>query len=237
MWRLLLTFALFTKISARVVNVAVTRDIDITTQITKEKSVIILKNYGETPLRTYTFLLTPNLKNYYIEFTNSDNEKLHHSDGINEKNVFTVHLDRPVERNDSYELVVSVFSASGVEVRNKKRILSENQILFYKGNVYYYSVYKTFLLKVRYICKLNSVCTASYLPHSMESNNLFYTYSNVVPYSVKEMNISFVNDDAIYAIKNLQRTIDVSHWGRISIEDCLTIKNIGGGGCGFLFVI
>lgn len=227
MWPHLLTLTLLTKISARVVNLDVTRDVDITTQITKEKSVIVLKNYGETPLRTYTFLLTPEMGNYYVEFTNNDNGKLHHSETFNEKNVFTVHLDRIVEKNESYELVAYVFSASDVRPRNKKRTFTENQILFYTGNVYYYSPYKTFSLKVRYICKLNSLCIASYLPHLTESNNLLYTYSNVVPYSVKQMNISFVNNDSIYAITNLQRTIDVSHWGHIKIEDCLTIKNIG----------
>lgn len=227
MLHLLLTFALIANIGARTVNIAVNREIDITTQISKEKTVIVLKNYGENALRNYTFVVSPEMKNYFLEFTNSDNETLHYTEIFAENNVFIVHLNRVVETNETYELIANVFCLEHIQPRNKKRTMSENQILYYRGNVYYYSFYKTFSLKVTYICKPGLVCTASYLPHTTISNKLHYSYSNVIPFSVKEMKISFTNNDSIYAIKSLQRTIDVSHWGRILIEDCVTIKNIG----------
>lgn len=220
-------FSLISCITASIVNVVVVRNIDITTQTVKEKAVVVFKNPDDSPVRTYTFFLTPETEDYFIEFTNAENQQLLYSENVKEKNVFTVYLDKIVEKNDTYKIVANTFSATIIKPRFKKITWFEKHVVFYSGNVYFYSPYKTLSLQVKYACKANSSCYASYLPHSQIDNTLFYSYLNVVPYSVKEMNISFIHDEPLFAVTDLERTVDVSHWGQILIEDRVTLKNIG----------
>lgn len=224
---LLIILSLLTCSSARVVNVLVHREIDLRNHMSREKTTILVKNYGEAPLKTYIFVLPPGMKNYFIEFSNSADQKLHYSQNFSEINTFTVHLDRTVMQNESYQLLVRISSIDDIKARTKKRIMAEIQILFYTGNVYFYSPYKTFSLRVVYTCKTNTSHTASCLPHYVSENQLYYAYSNVIPYQVKDINISFASKDSIFAVTNLDRTIDVSHWGKILIEDKIILKNIG----------
>lgn len=222
-----LIFCLITSNNAIIVNIAVNRSVDITTQTTKELVEIIFRNLDEAPVTVYSFSLIPEDKDYFLEFSNAEMQKLHHQEHFKENNTFIVYLDKSVEGYNSYKLFAAIFSINKVKPALKSRTFKKTQLLEYKGNVYFYSPYKTSKSSVQYDCKSDDPCVVSYLPHSRIENKLLYSYSNVVPYSVKEVDIYFANNNPLYAVTSLERILYVSHWGRILIEDHITLKNIG----------
>lgn len=220
-------FCLITSNSAKIVNIYVNRSIDITTPTVNETTVIFFINDGSTPVSTYTFLLNPEIRSYYIKFTNINKQQLHFSESLKDKNAFTVYLDRTLGIRDSYELNAIIYLANSTKPRFKEITMGERQVLHYRENIYFYSAYKTKKLKVGYNCAVESYCTASYLPHLMEKNTIFYYYVNVVPYSTKNIDIYFEYREPLIAVENLVRTLDISHWGQILVEDRVTLRAIG----------
>lgn len=225
----LVVLCVFSLTAAEIVNLIVERVIDITTPIVREKIVVVFKN-NKANLSSYTFTVSPEAEHYFVEFTNSRREKLYCNQSIlkeNPSNVFDVHLDEVLEENETYEIIASVSYIGRIKPCHRKRTLKETPVLFYEGNLYFYSPYKTLTLKTNYSCKLDSKCAATQIPQSTTENNLVYSYTNVKPFSFKDVNITFTSDEPLLAAVNLDRTIDVSHWGHIKVKDAVFLKNIG----------
>lgn len=214
--------------SAAIVNIEVNRSINITTQTAREETTITFTNGGNAPVSTYYFLVSPEVQVSFLEFTSSTNRKLNYRENLKGKNGFTVYLDKIVKANDSYDFTARISSVGDTKSRYKQlQFTGANNVFDYKGNVYFYSAYKTLKLKVSYLCKAAANNFASILPHLQDRDYLHYYYVNVVPYSKKKVQISFQSTTPFFVVTTLNRTIDVSHWGRIFIEDRICLEAIG----------
>lgn len=111
---------------------------------------------------------------------------------------------------------------------------SENQLVRFTGNSYMYSPYPsktqstTFTLPNTNIESFSRVAPTN----SAEKTLTYGPYSDVAPFSYAKVDIHFENNGPFLMVVELERIIEVSHWGNIAVEEYLHIRHIGWYGAG-----
>lgn len=105
----------------------------------------------------------------------------------------------------------------------------DKQYVLFKGNHYYYSLYATKTQTT--VVNLASEKTESYSqlkPTSKSDSSITYgPYENVKPFEQSELSVHFENNSPFLTVNNLQRTIEVSHWGNIAVEETVDMYHSG----------
>ena len=107
---------------------------------------------------------------------------------------------------------------------------NENQLVVYEGNAHLFSLYKT--EKVKTTIKLASERVESYSkqpkPASISGRTVTYgAYKSIEKLSWKPISIHFENNKPFTLVKKLEREIQVSHWGSISVEERWEVEHRG----------
>lgn len=213
---------------AVIVNEYVTRMVNIQTPIVKEMNTIVIKNDGLNSINSYDFVLEPGMEKPFIKVLNEKSEELDLETNRNaQNNSFTVVLNRKVNPNDTYMIIAELAYAGNVIPYQRTRKQNDTEVLYYKGNTHFYSPYATNSLRTIYICKPDAKLSVTLPVHIQRDNQLVYKYSTIKPYSLENVNIVFEYNEPILVVTDLLRTIDVSHFGKIFVEDCVTLKNKG----------
>ena len=111
---------------------------------------------------------------------------------------------------------------------------SENQLVRFTGNSYVYSPYQsktqstTFTLPTTNIESFSRVVPTN----SAEKTLTYGPYADVAPFSYAKVDIHFENNGPFLMVAELERIIEVSHWGNVAVEEYLHIKHIGWYGSG-----
>ncbi|VDN58751.1 unnamed protein product [Dracunculus medinensis] len=106
---------------------------------------------------------------------------------------------------------------------------SEVQFVVYEGNVHAASAYN--VLKETSTVILPQGKLESYTPVSpsrTESGKIIYgPYENVKPMAVKKIKVHAENNSPFVVATNVERLIEVSHWGNIAIEEKIALVHKG----------
>ena len=106
---------------------------------------------------------------------------------------------------------------------------ADKQYVLFKGNHYYYSLYATKVQTT--VVNLANEKTESYSqlkPTSKSDSAITYgPYENVKPFEVSPMSVHCENNTPFLTTTNLIRTIEVSHWGNIAVEETIDIYHYG----------
>ncbi len=106
---------------------------------------------------------------------------------------------------------------------------SERQLVLFKSNHYYYSLYAT--KSQTTIVNLASDKTESYSqlkPTTKSDTSITYgPYENVKPFEQNELSVHFENNSPFLVVSRLQRAIEVSHWGNIAVEETIDMYHNG----------
>jgi oligosaccharyltransferase complex subunit alpha (ribophorin I) len=106
---------------------------------------------------------------------------------------------------------------------------SENQLVKFMGNSYLFSPYPTktqsttFTLPNSNIESFNRVAPTS----SADQTLTYGPYSDMAPFSYGKVDIHFENNGPFLTVVELERIIEVSHWGNIAVEEYIHIRHIG----------
>lgn len=214
--------------SHSIINEFVSRTIDIRTPVIKERTVVLFFNDNNETVSSYKFHLDPYIKTHIIEFSNGKHFPLSYAEDRNEAGlIYDVTLDRSVKEKEAYILRVELAYFGNIQSFQKGRKFDESQLMLYKGNFYFYSAYFTSSLTVNYVCKPNSDLDVDTAPYRISGNNITYQFDNVHSYTSEPLKMRFKNNDPFLVVKGLVRTVDVSHFGKISVEDRVEVKNEG----------
>lgn len=224
-------FVLFCVLIAKsqsIVNQLVSRTVDITTPLIKERIVILFSNSDNRTVVSYKFHLDPDIDTHFIEFATAKHDPLFYAESRNETYViYDVALDTELKKQETYMLRVELAYFGNIRPFQKGRKFDESQLMLYKGNFYFYSPYFTSSLTVIYVCKPNSNLDVDIAPDKISGNNVTYKFINVDSYTFEMLKMRFTSNDPFLVVKGLFRTIDVSHYGKISVEDRVDVKNEG----------
>uniref|UniRef100_A0A2R5LA90 Dolichyl-diphosphooligosaccharide--protein glycosyltransferase subunit 1 n=1 Tax=Ornithodoros turicata TaxID=34597 RepID=A0A2R5LA90_9ACAR len=221
---------------ASVRNTDVDRNIDLASQLVKVVTKITVENAGKSPLKSYLLALTSEEKQHlaYLGVTNpSDNSALTVTETQlqQQKNFYHYRVDlaTPIAPGKSAKFEVEATFTNLVTPHPSHITQAERQLVLYQGSHYFISPYGTKSQTTKVVLPSAKLESYSKLrPVSQSEATLTYgPYENAQPYGQDKMVIHYENNNPFLTVTNLGRSIEVSHWGVISVEEVIDVRHSG----------
>lgn len=105
----------------------------------------------------------------------------------------------------------------------------EKQLVKFQGNHYLYSPYKVNKQTTKILTGSKNIESYTKLKPSTQADSTITLgpYENVAPLSVSELAVHYENNSPFLTVAKLERTIEVSHWGNVAVEERLEIVHTG----------
>lgn len=216
-------------IDMEIENRAVDRTIDLTSQLVKISYKITLEHKSKKPIGTYLFLVpeADRERLSFISAKDSSKKELKLTETTTPKGV-TFSMTLPAGASNPVVYIETVFTKS-LKPFPSSIGQSERQLVQYFGNVYVYSPYPTVTQKTTvHLSSRNVESYTQFKPSTQADSTITYgPYDNVAAFSHEPMTIHFENFTPFLTVTRLERTIEVSHWGNIAVEETIDIVHSG----------
>lgn len=106
---------------------------------------------------------------------------------------------------------------------------SENQLVKFIGNSYIFSPYLSKMQSTTLnLPNSNIESFTRVAPTNSADKTLTYgPYSDILPFSYSKVEVHYENNGPFLTVAELERIIEVSHWGNVAIEEHVHVKHIG----------
>lgn len=210
-----------------IVNENVERTIDLTSQLAKVQVRITLKNNGKQPIKHYKLPENPEEKgvlSYISAKETSSKLSIDHSGKTR-----TITLQSSLEPGKTTQLTIEYVLAKSLEPYPAKITQRERQLVRFTTTQNLYSPYPTTESKT--IIKLSSRTVENYTklkPVQQNDATLTYGPNKQVPAGhLEKIMVHLENNSPFLTVTNLLRTVEVSHWGNIAIEEFVDMLHTG----------
>lgn len=214
----------------------VDRTIDLTSQVAKVHSRIVLKNVGTSAENSFHLAFEDNLFKHLAYFEvktkKSDDDTLEHSktkEGDAKGVFYKVKLPSALAPGKSANYEIESVYTHILTPFPEKIGQSEKQLVVYKANTVFYSPYKVEEQKT--IVKLSSATIESFSrlkPTSSGDSTITYgPYKGSNPFRTHELRIHFENNSPFLAVNEMMRWIELSQWGNIAVEETYHMSHDG----------
>lgn len=126
-------------------------------------------------------------------------------------------------------VVVEVVLARAILPYPREITQNDQQLVQFIGNAYLISPYPSKSQTTTVTLpnsKIESFSRVS--PTSTSDNEITYgPYADVAPFSTGKMTVHFENNGPFIVVGDMERVIEVSHWGNIAVEEKIHIVHIG----------
>lgn len=237
MWKVysLIVICTITSIQGDLVNKNIERVIDLSSQLVKISATITLENTGKNAESNFDIILEPNVSTnlsfIMVKDSHKDDLKVKEIklDKYKDKHVFNVLLNQPLTAGRT--AVVNVeFVFTNLLVPYPSSIMQkERQLVRYFGNHYFYSPYLTTKQTTSVIVNSRSIESYTKLkPVAQSESTITYgPYNDIKPLTTDLMVVHFESNAPFLSVTNLERHIEVSHWGNIAVEEHIDILHTG----------
>jgi len=233
----LLPLALGASVNPDLTIKSLERSIDMTTQLVKLSHKVTLENKGSSPTKTFLFSLLPSLRPKVAHFgaTVGASEKtyLRHSEvkvaSQPDVKFWEVELKSPLAGGSTVVVNVDVVLGSALEMYPASISQKEKQLVRFTGNLYAYLAYPVTSQTTTVILASNNL--ESYTktkPVSLQDTTITYgPYRERAAFSSSELVIHGENNSPQLVVTNLVRTVELSMWGNIAIEETVDVAHKG----------
>uniref|UniRef100_A0A6Q2X0W2 Dolichyl-diphosphooligosaccharide--protein glycosyltransferase subunit 1 n=1 Tax=Esox lucius TaxID=8010 RepID=A0A6Q2X0W2_ESOLU len=106
---------------------------------------------------------------------------------------------------------------------------AERQLVVFQGNHYLFSPYPTRSQTTRVRLASKTVETYTKLGNPSKSDDAieYGPFRDVAPFSEDTMKVHYENNTPFLTISSITRTIEVSHWGNIAVEETIDLRHTG----------
>uniref|UniRef100_A0A0N4ZKT1 Dolichyl-diphosphooligosaccharide--protein glycosyltransferase subunit 1 n=1 Tax=Parastrongyloides trichosuri TaxID=131310 RepID=A0A0N4ZKT1_PARTI len=231
-----LLLSLYLTISLNGLEITITRDVDITSQIVKNSIVYNIKNTGKEAIKEFVQII-PTDESDKLAFIQAKLDATTKYK-VTQKQLpkipegfksYVVELSKPIPAGGSEKLTVEYKVTQFLKPYPEEIKQLENQYVLYKGSAYtpsFYDVVKdTTTIKIP-SGKVHSYTTVS--PSKQTSGKVSYgPYNNLKAFDKKDISIHYENNSPFIVVTELTRWIEVSHWGNIAVEDTIEVVHRG----------
>ncbi|XP_061641487.1 dolichyl-diphosphooligosaccharide--protein glycosyltransferase subunit 1 [Phyllopteryx taeniolatus] len=224
--------------SATLVNDDVKRTVDLSTHLAKITADITMSNHGRYDIQSLILSVDPELYPHLAHMGASvqgDEEEDGQLDiqetQINGLTGFLFKVTLP------YKLVVGLKVKLKVEMTFSHVLQpfpsditqAERQLVVFQGNHYFYSPYPTQSQTTRVRLASKTVESYTKLGNPSKTDDIieYGPYSDIPQFSQDTMKIHFENNTPFLTISSITRTIEVSHWGNIAVEETIDVRHTG----------
>ncbi|KAL8559205.1 hypothetical protein ACOMHN_048452 [Nucella lapillus] len=215
----------------------VERKVDIASHLVKVYTTITVENKGSSAVRSFLYVVDPSLKTKlsFIGAVTKENkdDKLEvvptTVSGQSGKEFYRVTLPSSLGAGKSVTVDVEAVFTQSLTPYPSQITQAEKQFVVFEGNLYFYSPYKT-------VSQKTSVATSSASLESYTKTKPVSVSENVVSYGPFEDKAAFSeaplkvheeNNSPFLTVTDLERVIEVSHWGNIAVEEHVDIQHTG----------
>ncbi|VVC95910.1 dolichyl-diphosphooligosaccharide--protein glycosyltransferase subunit 1 [Leptidea sinapis] len=213
----------------------VDRIIDCTSQLVKVTGKLTLENTGNSPIKNFLLAIESaaidNLA--FVGVKDSNNKDLRLIDttvkGYNYVKFLRVELKDAINAGSSAVVVAEFVYTKALIPYPTAISQQEEQLVKYNGNLYFFSPYYVTSQKTNVILNTKNVESFTKVkPFSQVEGTLVYgAYSNIGPFTEKELSVHFKNNSPFLTVVRIERLIEVSHWGNIAVEEKIEIEHTG----------
>lgn len=213
----------------------VERTIDISSQLVKITSKVTLENTGKSPVKNFLLAVENSGKENlaFIGAKDSYTKDLRLVEttvkGYHDAKFWRAELKDVINAGATASVVVETVYTKALQPYPTSITQQEDQLVKYTGNLYFYSPYPVASQKTNVIVNTKSVeAFTKVKPFSqLDGTIAFGPYSNIAPFTEKELLVHYKNNSPFLTVTRLERLIEVSHWGNIAVEETIEIEHTG----------
>ncbi|XP_017280633.1 dolichyl-diphosphooligosaccharide--protein glycosyltransferase subunit 1 [Kryptolebias marmoratus] len=236
---LLVVAALSSEVSADgLVNEDVKRTLDLSTHLAKITTEIVLSNQGQSSVHSFVLAVEADLAPH-LAFIGASVKGDEEEDGTLELEQTTVRG----QRGEFYKVQLPSSLAPGAQLKAKvdmtfSHVLkpfptqitqAERQLVIFQGNHYWFSPYPTRSQTTRVRLASKTVESYTKLGNPSKTDEIieYGPFRDIAPFSEDTMKIHYENNTPFLTITGITRTIEVSHWGNIAVEETVDLRHTG----------
>uniref|UniRef100_A0A8C9TP02 Dolichyl-diphosphooligosaccharide--protein glycosyltransferase subunit 1 n=1 Tax=Scleropages formosus TaxID=113540 RepID=A0A8C9TP02_SCLFO len=217
------------------VNEEVKRTVDLSTHLAKITTEVLLSNPGRSTVNSFVVALEPELAPHLAFIGVTVKEK----DGsleLKETSLkgqsgkfFEVQLLSGLAGGSKLRLQVETVLSHVLRPFPTHITQAERQLVVFQGNHYLYSPYLTTSQTTRVRLASKNVESYTKLGNPSKSDEIieFGPFQDIPPFSQDPMKIHYENNSPFLTISSITRTIEVSHWGNIAVEETIDLRHTG----------
>jgi len=229
--------ATFDSVNPDITVRSVDRSIDLASQLVKISHKLTLHNSGKGAVKSILFAVEPEVKDSLSYIGAQTGETSKTSLKLFETKVqgsvtnafWRIEMKDALKPGETAVVDVETTSTHLLTPHPASITQKEKQLVLYHGSHYFYSPYR--VAKQTTVVNLGTRNIESYTklkPVSQTDSTITYgPYENIPPYSVDKMSLHYENNAPFLTITNLERVIEVSHWGNIAVEETIDLKHCG----------
>lgn len=224
-------------VNDRLVNKNVERTIDLTSQLVKITTKITIENTGSIAVNNFLVAVETESeqrnKVAFVSVKDSTKRDLRTVDttvsahpGIR---FVRAELKQPLQPSKNTVVTVECVFSKALVPHPSSIAQKEKQLVKYNGNHYFYSPYKTETQKTTITLSSKNVeHYSNFKPVSLTDSTITYgSYENVSPLSVNALTVHYENNTPFLTVTQIDRVIEVSHWGNIAVEETIDMYHSG----------
>ncbi|PSN44644.1 Dolichyl-diphosphooligosaccharide--protein glycosyltransferase subunit 1 [Blattella germanica] len=220
--------------SESLLNEEIYRSIDLSTQLVVTHQNITFLNDEKFPVKTYRFYVEPEvITSISILEASSGNQKLNvREERISEQEeveFWEIDLKSVLKSGERTSIQIETVATHQLVPYPSHIRQGEAQLVKYVGNSILYSPYHTKIQSTTVNCGSDRFENFSVLETmSMNGNLIIYgPFEDIAPFTINKFFIHYVNNEPFLTITNLERVIEVSHWGNIAVEETIELAHKG----------
>ncbi|XP_015190824.1 PREDICTED: dolichyl-diphosphooligosaccharide--protein glycosyltransferase subunit 1 [Polistes dominula] len=215
----------------------VEKHIDLQSQLTKITTRIILENGSkDRQIRQFLFAIDPGHKGTLsyisaqresgrIELKVKETKVDKHPDKI----FYSIDLKDALSQGRTMSVEVETIFTHELIPHPKQITQKEKQLIKYIGNVYIYSPYTVGKLTTTVSLPSRNVESYSKIKPVFQSDSTitYGPYEKLQPFSYEELTVHFENNNKFLTVTRIERSIEISHWGNIAVEESIDLVHTG----------
>uniref|UniRef100_A0A7E4VS43 Dolichyl-diphosphooligosaccharide--protein glycosyltransferase subunit 1 n=2 Tax=Panagrellus redivivus TaxID=6233 RepID=A0A7E4VS43_PANRE len=207
-----------------------TRNVDISTQLAKFSVNLEVKNGGpEATYFVYALTKTDNDHLSYLVASDSANKKLpvapiKYAAAKPGFEYYKINFGSPLASGASHKVKIEYVLTGALKAYPAQISQEENQFMLFNTNDAIVSPYTV-------ESDTTTITTGGKIISSTDgkqtTSKVTYTNTNLAPYTTKPVSVHYENNSPFVVVTSLERTIEISHWGNVAIEDHIEIVHKG----------
>jgi len=215
----------------------VLKTVDLSSQLPKVSSSITLENTGKTTVNYFIYAVDPSLASQLafvgalVKGTEEDTKLAVKPTTLSGQSGTFFRVDLPSALGAGKDTTVEVEATFThcLKPYPSKITQAEKQFVEFAGNSHFYSPYKTSTLTTIVNCASSTIesYTKTKPVSASESTITYGPYENLPAFSQSAMDVHYENNAPFLTVTDLDRTIEVSHWGNIAVEETVDVLHTG----------